>query len=63
VKGLLCTTSLGNARTFLEARDYVVYRVNDETSDTTNEQAISEPCINLFACPTDVFNSLIALKK
>jgi hypothetical protein len=38
VKGMLCTTSLGNARTFLEARDYVVLRVNYETSITTNEQ-------------------------
>lgn len=44
-------SNLANIRNFLETRGYVVFRVKPDLSITTDEHAISEPCINLFAWP------------
>lgn len=51
-------TSLPNARKFLEDRGYVIFRVNSDLSATTDDQAVSVPCINLFACPRNSFARL-----
>ena len=48
-------TNLVNVKKFLEGRGYVIFRVNNDLSVTTGESAISVPCINLFACPENVF--------
>lgn len=51
-------TSLPNVRKFLEDRGYVIFRVNSDLSATTDDQAVSVPCINLFACPRNSFARL-----
>jgi FkbM family methyltransferase len=51
-------TNLSNIRLFLESRDYVVFRVKNDLSVTTEESEISVPCINLFACPKNIFSDL-----
>ena len=51
-------TNIVNVRKFLEDRGYVVFRVNKDLSVTTDSHAISEPCINLFACPENIFLEL-----
>ena len=56
-------TNLERVRAFLEYRGYVVFRVTHKMSIATDERAISEPCINLFACPTDVFDTLRCVKE
>jgi len=48
-------TSLENVRGFLEQRGYTVFRVSEGLHTTTDEAAISEPCINLFACPAEIY--------
>ena len=56
-------TNLASLRSFLYSREYVLFRVTDCMSITTYERTISESLINLFACPTDVFDSLTCAKE
>ena len=51
-------TNLGNVSNFLEERGYVIFRVGDDMTLATDLQAISEPCINLFACPAKLFQDV-----
>lgn len=51
-------TNLSNIRLFLESRNYVVFRVRNDLSVTTEESEITVPCINLFACPENIFSGL-----
>lgn len=51
-------TNLENVRGFLEERGYTVFRVQSALATTTDERAIAEPCINLFACPAELYPQL-----
>lgn len=51
-------TNLENVRGFLEQRGYTVFRVVNGLHTTTDEVAIAEPCINLFACPAERYPEL-----
>jgi len=51
-------TNLNNVCGFLEQHGYTVFRVTDGLHTTTDEAAIAEPCINLFACPTELYSQL-----
>lgn len=48
-------TNLANIKIFLERRGYVIFSVNRDMAITTDAQIISEPCINLFACPSNIY--------
>ena len=51
-------TNLGKVREFFEKHDYIVFRVLEDCTISTNEEVISIPLINLFACPREVFPNL-----
>ena len=51
-------TNLDAVCNFLEQRGYTVFRVGRGGCITTDAKKISEPCINLFACPKQIFHSL-----
>lgn len=51
-------TNLENVRKFLEERGYVLFRIGEDMKIITDPSAISEPCINLFACPKGLFESI-----
>jgi FkbM family methyltransferase len=51
-------TNLDTVCNFLEQRGYTVFRVVRGGCITTDVKEMSEPCINLFACPEQTFHSL-----
>lgn len=51
-------TSLENVRNFLEQHGYTIFRVTEGLHTTTDKAVIAEPCINLFACPSDLYPQL-----
>lgn len=51
-------TNLESVRGFLEQRGYTIFRVISGLHTTTDEAAIAEPCINLFACPAELYPEL-----
>ena len=53
-------TNLENVCGFLEQRGYTIFRVTTGMHTTIDEAAIAEPCINLFACPSELYPQLAA---
>lgn len=43
---------------FLKQRGYTVFRVTKGLATTTDAEAVSEPCINFFACPAACYAEL-----
>lgn len=53
-------TNLENVCAFLDQHGYTVFRVTEGLHTTTDEVAIAEPCINLFACPSELYSRLVS---
>jgi len=52
-------TNLTNIKTFFSSYDYKLFCINNDGQISTNDKDIDIPLINLFACPSEVFPSLV----
>ena len=52
-------TKLANIKTFFSSYDYKLFCINNHGKISTNDRDIDTPLINLFACPSEVFPSLV----
>ena len=53
-------TNLTNIKTFFSSYDYKLFCINKDGQISTNDKDIDIPLINLFACPSEVFPSLLS---
>ena len=52
-------TNLANIKTFFSSYDYKLFCINNDGKISTDDRNIDKPLINLFACPSEVFPSLV----
>ena len=52
-------TNLNNIKTFFSSYDYKLFCINNDGQISTSDEDIVIPLINLFACPSEKFSSLI----
>lgn len=52
-------TNLTNIKTFFSSYDYKLFCINNDGQISANDKDIDIPLINLFACPSEVFPSLV----